>query len=170
MDHDTIELVLIAVTAAAVLLQAFVLLAMYLGLRKSSQAIVEHIEDLKSSVTPFIESTGAFLKRVGPKVEGTTADVAEIVRGIKMQAIEVEASITEISERVRKQASRVDEMFSGLLQAVDRTGEYVVEAVSRPVRQVSGVLEAVKAIIESFSKPIPAAPEAPAPRDREPVA
>jgi phage-related protein len=167
MDHETIELILIAVTAAAVLLQAFVLLAMYLGLRKSSRAIIEQIEDLKSSIAPFVENARGLLERVGPKLEGTTSDVAEIVRALKVQAAEAEASVSEVLQRVRKQTNRIDEMITGLLNAADRAGDYVAGVVHGPVRQISGVLAAVKAIVESLRTPIPEAHETRTSRDRE---
>ena len=167
IDHETVELILIAVTAAAVLLQAFVLLAMYLALRKSSRSIIDQIEDLKSSINPFVDNARGLLERVGPKLEGTTADVAEIVRGLKQQAAEAEASVSEVLEHVRKQTSRIDEMITGLLNAVDRAGDYVSDVVNRPVRQISGVLAAVKAIAESLRGPVPEPHETRTSRDRE---
>jgi ABC-type transporter Mla subunit MlaD len=167
IDHETIELILIAVTASAVLLQAFVLLAMFLALKKSSRSIIEQIEDLKSTITPLVDNARGLLERVGPKLEGTTTDVAEIVRGLKQQAAEAEASVSEILDLVRKQTSRIDEMISGLLNAVDRAGDYVSDVVNRPVRQISGVLASIKAIVESLRTPIPEPHETHASRDRE---
>jgi hypothetical protein len=37
---------------------------------------------------------------------------------------------------------------------VDRAGGYVTEAVSKPMRQISGVLGTLKSIIESLSGPL----------------
>jgi methyl-accepting chemotaxis protein len=167
LNHEIIELVLIAVTAAAVLLQAFVLLAMFLALKKSSRSIIEQIEDLKSSITPLVDNARGLLERVGPKLEGTTTDVAEIVRGLKLQAAEAEASLSEVLERVRKQTSRVDEMVTGLLNAVDRAGDYLSDVVNRPVRQISGVLASIRAIVESLRAPIPEPHETRTSRDRD---
>jgi ABC-type transporter Mla subunit MlaD len=167
MNHETIELVLIAVTAAAVLLQAFVLLAMYLVIKKSSSAITEQIEEIKASITPFVDNAKGFLERVGPKVEGSAADIADVTRRLRVQAAEVEASAAEIREFVRKQTTRIDEMLSGLLDSVDRASNYVVDIVSGPVRQVSGVLASIRAIVESLRRPIPEPHETPTVRDRE---
>jgi hypothetical protein len=41
-------------------------------------------------------------------------------------------------------------MTSRALDTVDYAGGFVVEAVGRPVRQVSGILRAVKAIVGSL--------------------
>ena len=174
MNHETIELILIAVTAAAVLLQAFVLLAMYLAIKKSSSSIVEQIEEIKTTITPFVdnakgflENAKGFLERVGPKVEGSATDIADVTRRLRVQAAEVEASAAEVHEFVRKQTSRIDEMLSGLLDSVDRASNYVVDIVSGPVRQVSGVLASIRAIVESLRRPIPEPHETPTVRDRE---
>jgi methyl-accepting chemotaxis protein len=174
IDHETVELILIAVTAAAVLLQAFVLLAMYLGLKKSSAALLEKIEDLKSSINPFVDdakgfldNAKSFLERVGPKVDGSATDIADITRRLRVQAAEIEASAAEVHEFVRKQTSRIDEMLSGLLNSVDRATTYVVDVVSGPVRQVAGVMASIRAIVESLRRPIPKPHETPTVRDRE---
>jgi hypothetical protein len=90
-----------------------------------------------------------------------------MVRAFKVQAADAEASVAEILDRVRKQTTRLDEMVSGLLDSVDRAGDYVAGVVNGPVRQISGVLAAVKAIVESLRGPIPEPREARASRDRE---
>ena len=167
LNHDTIELILVAVAAAAIVMQAFILLAIFLALKKSSRSIVEQIEDLKSTITPVVQNARGILDRVGPRLEGTTADVAEIVRTFKVQAAEAEASVAEILDRVRKQTTRIDEMFSGLLNSVDRAGDYVAGVVNGPVRQISGVLASIKPIVESLRGPMKEPREARASRDRE---
>ncbi len=167
LSHDTIELILIAVTAAAVLLQAFVVLAMALGLKKSSSVMIREIDDLKASITPFVDNARGLLDRVGPKLEATTTDAAEIVRAFKVQAAEAEASIAEILDRVRKQTTRMDEMVSGVLDSVDRAGNYVAGVVNGPVRQVSGVLASIKAITETLRRPARAPRDSRAAQDQE---
>ena len=174
IDHETVELILIAVTAAAVLLQAFVLLAMYLGLKKSSAALLEKIEDLKSSINPFVDDAKGFLDNAkvswnasGPKWTEAPPTSRILRAGLRVQAAEMEASAAEVHEFVRKQTGRIDEMLSGLLNSVDRATTYVVDVVSGPVRQVSGVLASIRAIVESLRRPIPKPHETPTVRDRE---
>jgi hypothetical protein len=62
----------------------------------------------------------------------------------------MQSSVTEILENVRKQSSRVDHMVSGVLDSADRAGDFVTDIVSRPMRQISGVLAFAKAVIESL--------------------
>jgi hypothetical protein len=86
---------------------------------------------------------------------------------LRAQVAEVEASATEIIERVRKQSARIDEMFSGVLDSVDRAGDYVSETLGKPVRQIAGVVDALKAIVESLRTPPPEPYESPTSRDRD---
>jgi hypothetical protein len=150
LDNQTIQLIFIAVTAMAVLLQAIILLAIYVAVRRATNSVREEVEDLRSSVMPIIETARDLIVRVGPKIEMTTAELAEIAHGLRVQTTQMESSVNEILERVHRQSKRVDSMFTGVLDAVEKVGGFVAESVSKPVRQFSGVLASLKAIIESL--------------------
>jgi uncharacterized protein YoxC len=75
------------------------------------------------------------------------------MHGVRAQSEELQSSAQELLERLRKQSERLDQMFSGLLDSVDHAGEFVVETVSAPVRKISRVLRAAKAIVESLRTP-----------------
>jgi ABC-type transporter Mla subunit MlaD len=150
MDHETIEVACIALGALALLMQSIVLVAIYLGVRKSSQSLKEEIEDIRSSVMPVVHTTRKLVDRVGPKVEQTATDLAVVAQSLRIQALELEGAVAEIVERVRKETGRIDAMFSSTLDAVDKASVYVTQTVSKPVRQLSGILASFKAIIESL--------------------
>jgi phage-related protein len=150
IDNQTIELAIVAVIALAVLLQAFVLLAIFVALRKAAHTIEEKIEDLRSSVMPVVDSTRELIARMTPKVETTVDDLAVIVHRLREQTAQVESSAKEILERVRRQTSRVDAMLTTVLDTVDRAGGFINEAISKPMRQLSALLASVKAIVESL--------------------
>jgi hypothetical protein len=70
--------------------------------------------------------------------------------------VELDQSTSEILEKLHRQTKRLDGMLSGALDQVDRAGEYVAEAVSGPVRQISAVLASIKAIVGALRTPSPA--------------
>jgi uncharacterized protein YoxC len=148
-----IELASIGVGALALLMQAIILLAMFLGMRKAAKSLKEEIEDVRSSVMPVVNDTRELLTRLSrltPKLESTITDAAELTSKLRAQTADVEAAVEDILERVRKQTSRVDNMFSGTLDTVDRASVFVTETIVKPVRQISGLLAGLKAIIESL--------------------
>jgi uncharacterized protein YoxC len=175
LDHETILLAFAVVTGLAMLLQTIMLLAIVVAVRKTANSIREEAESLRSAVMPVLYDTRdliantqgviasgqellanaqGLLARVSPKIEAATADLAAIADGLRAQTAVMQATATEIVEKVRKQSNRLDEMCSSVLDTVDRAGGFVTHAVSMPVRQISGMLASVKAIIESLRGPV----------------
>ena len=54
LDNETILLAFVAVTGLAVLLQALILLAILVSVRKAARSIKEELEDLRSAAMPVI--------------------------------------------------------------------------------------------------------------------
>lgn len=150
VNTETLLIVFVALTAAAVLLQSFVLLALFLSVRKAARSIQEEMAELRGVVTPVATETREFLARVGPQVEAVTRDVAEMVHGLRAQSADLQVATTEILERVRRQASRVDVMFTGVLDTVERATAVVSDAVSVPLRQISGMAAFARAAISTL--------------------
>ncbi len=150
LDNQTMMLAIVAVTALAVLLQAFILLAIFVAVRKAARSLKEQVEDIHSAAMPIINNTRELLTRVTPYVESTVFDVATMAHGLREQTVQVEVTAKDILERLRKQSSRVDAMLSSVLDAVDRAGSFLTDAVSKPARQLAGVLASVKAVVESL--------------------
>jgi methyl-accepting chemotaxis protein len=138
------------------LLQAIVLLAIFFAMRKAVQAAQKEIEDLRASAIPFIHEGREFFNRVAPKIEQTSVDLAALTHTLRTQTNELQSASTEFVERARRQVSRLDSMVTGLLDAADRAGAFVSGAVNRPMRQVSGILASIKAVVEALRTPEPA--------------
>jgi hypothetical protein len=150
LDNDTVLLAFVGVTAAAFVLQTIILLAIFVAVRKAAKGVKDEIEDLRSSMMPIIYNSRDLFSRIAPKVESAVDDLSAIAQGLRAQTAEVQISAIEIMDKLRRQTSRVDHMFTTVLDAVDRAGGFVAETVSRPVRQISGLLASMKAIIESL--------------------
>ena len=68
----------------------------------------------------------------------------------------MQSAANEIVARVRRQASRLDTMLSSVLDAVERAGAFMADAVAKPMRQLSAVLASAKAVVESLRSAEPA--------------
>jgi uncharacterized protein YoxC len=171
LDNETILIAFAVVTGLAMLLQTIILLAISVAVRKTANSIREEVENLHSSVMPVIydardmlantqgiltntqellANAQGFVSRMTPKVEAVTADLAQITRTLRVQTAEMQSSAVEIMDRVKRQSNRLDEMVTNLLDTADRAGGFVVNAVNKPVRQISSMLGAVKAVVESL--------------------
>jgi uncharacterized protein YoxC len=149
-DTQTIQLVLVAAVAVILLLQTIFLLVILFTVRKMARSLKEEIEGMRLSITSLIGFTRDLLDRVAPHVESTVTDLAQMAHGLRQQTTDLQTSMREILERLRAQMDRVDSMITSVLDAVDRVSVFVADTLSKPVRQISGLLASVKAIVESL--------------------
>jgi methyl-accepting chemotaxis protein len=134
-------------------LQAIILLAIFFSVRKFTRSLHDEVEDLRTSVLPIILTTRETIVRIAPKIEGAVDDFAKVAQSLRTQTAETQATINDIVERVHKQSERLDEMVSGVMDAADRASNFVVASVSKPVRKISGLMAAVKAVVETLRTP-----------------
>jgi len=149
--------ILVAVIAVAGLIQLFVFIAIFVAIKKGMTEAGEYAKDFRSDIVPVLEHskklisvTRELITRLEPKLEAAAADVADLAHIASVEARKMQESADEIAERVRRQAARVDGMATEALDTVDRVGNFVNQAVSVPLRQVSGVVAAGRAIYDTL--------------------
>lgn len=146
-NSDTLLLVFVALTGVAVLLQAFVLLAIFLALRKTTGMLQQQLDELRTSVMPVVTSTQKLLTSVGPNLEAVAKDLAEITKGLSAQSADIQASAGQILAQVQRQTSRIDAMFTRALDTVDRAGTVLTETINMPLRQISAITAFARAAL-----------------------
>jgi hypothetical protein len=158
VNHDTVTLIFVGATAVAVLLQAGILLALFIVVRRTAKAIHSEVEVLRTTALPILDHTKDFVRGITPKLDSVATDLTEMARGLRTQTMEFQASASDLLERVHRQTGRVDTMVSGALDSVDRASTVVNDAVSVPLKHLSGVAAFAKAAIESFRTNGPSEP------------
>jgi hypothetical protein len=158
LNTETILIVFVALTGVAVLLQACILVAIYISLRKTAKSVLEVTEDLKATVVPMVHSTRELVERITPQVITVSAGLAELTETLKRESAGVTFSATDILQRVSKQMQRLDAMLTSALNALERATVVVETAVSAPVRQVNGVLAAIRAVVDTYRSETPRRP------------
>ncbi len=163
MDSSiTILTILVSAIGALILIQVGVMFGMFLMMRKGMKAAGTYADEMKAKVNPVLEqssevlaATKHLIARLEPKLEAAASDLAEMTRTASDEMKKIQASADEIQDRVRRQAARVDGIASTALDGVDRAGRILNSAVTIPVRQVSGAMAAVKAIVDALRSPAP---------------
>jgi hypothetical protein len=148
MNRESLLLVVfVGLTGVALLVQAIVMLVAFLTMRKTVVALQSDVEDLRSSAMPILARTKDTLDKVAPKIESVATDVADLAHRLKEQSVEFEAVAGEILERVHRQTSRVDNMFTGVVDNVEYATNVVSDSITTPIRRVSAMLAGAKAFI-----------------------
>lgn len=140
--------VFIALTGIAVALQAAVLFAMYLAMRKSGERMEALATEVKTKVMPTVEQAQAMITEVRPKLELIAENLAESTTLMRAQVKRVDAAVNDVVDRARLQVIRADELLSRTLDRVEQTSDMVHKTVISPVRQLSGIMQGITVGLE----------------------
>ena len=147
---DNLLVVFIALTAAAILLQAGLLAAMYLAMRKTSARVESLAGEVKTKILPAIDTAQATLTEIKPNIEAIVANVKDTSTNLREEIQRVDAAVNDVVDRARLQIIRADEMLSRTFDRVEQTSDVVQKTVMSPVRQFTGVIQGVAAGMEYF--------------------
>jgi hypothetical protein len=146
---DTLT-IFIAVTSAAVVIQAVILVVMYLAVRQTTARTEVLANEVRSKVLPTIELAQSMLLDLRPKVENIVNNFNDSSVLVRHQVERLDATMGDLLDRARLQVIRADELVGKALDQVEETGDLVHKTVVSPVRQVSGVLQGLTAGLEFF--------------------
>jgi methyl-accepting chemotaxis protein len=140
--------VFVALTGAAVALQAGVLVAMYITMRKSSARMEALAIEVKTKALPTLETAQAMLAELRPQLTVIADNLTETTHSVRSQVERMDATVSDVVDRARLQIIRADELLSRTLDRVEETSDVVHNTVISPVRQFAGLIQGVTAGIE----------------------
>jgi hypothetical protein len=146
----TYYIIFTAVTAAGVLLQAFVLLAIFIALRKPMAEFRQIAQQVKDKALPASDSARILLEDVGPKLRVATSNLEEVSHTLRQQAGHLNQTVESLLNRTDAQIRRVDDMVTAVFNAVDQGSRALENAVSIPARRFTGVINGVRAGVETL--------------------
>lgn len=146
-NETTLLVVFVGITGFALLVQAIVMLVAFLTMRKTVVSLQSDVQELRAAAMPILNQTKETLDKVTPKIESVLTDAAEVARRVKEQSIHFEGVASEILDRVHRQTSRVDNMFTGVVDGVEHASNLISDSVTKPVRRVTAMLAGAKAFL-----------------------
>jgi len=149
MDDNLLKL-FIAATAFAVVLQAMILAALYLAVRKSTAKMEALAEEVKTKALPTMDTVHSFLTDVRPKLDSLTTNVTESSTLVRNQLARFDATLSDALDRTRLQVIRADELLSRTMDRVEETSDVVHKTVMSPLRQVNGLMAAISTGVDVF--------------------
>ena len=149
MDQGLLTL-FIAVTSIAVVIQAGILVALYVSVKKSSDKALALAEQMNAKAIPALENAQAILDDAKPKIQTITSNLVDVTTNLKEQVERADLTVADLLDRTRLQIIRADEMVSRAMDKVEETTELVQHSVISPVKQVSAIIQGVTAGIGAF--------------------
>jgi hypothetical protein len=149
MDDNLLRF-FIAATTFAVLVQAGILVGLYLAVRKSTAKMEALATELSSKALPTIAAVQNTLVDLRPKIDVISTNAAESSNLVRNQLARIDATLTDALDRTRLQVIRADELLNRTMDKVEETSEVVHKTVISPLRQVNGLMAAISTGFEVF--------------------
>lgn len=150
LDQQTVQLVIVVAVAVALAIQTIALAVALFIMRKLAKSVQNDLAQMRATAMPVLQDVRELVARVKPRIEEATLDITVLIHALRDQTADVQATADDIIARAKRQASRMDTMFSGVLDAVDRAGSFMAETVSKPVRQLTAFLASARAVVDSL--------------------
>jgi hypothetical protein len=140
----------IIVTAIAVVIQAAIMVALFIAVRQTSGRVEALASEVKTKALPTIETAQAMLVELRPRVTEIVANVEHSARIARAQIERVDATVSDAVDRTRLQVIRADELINRTLDRVEETSDMVHRTVVSPIRQMQGLVQGLSAGLEFF--------------------
>lgn len=159
--------VFIAVTAAAVVLQAVILAGLARAVSRLSQRGDKVLTQLETRLPPMLAESEALLRDSRAKVEIAGQHMVEISGMLRDQMQRADGLLLELTDRARLQIIRVDETLSATLDRVDETATLVQRSIIRPIKDTAAVIRGVRTGLDFFLHRRASPPAVLEPQDEE---
>ena len=147
---DKLVPLFIIFTAVAVMIQAGILVALFVVVRKTTGRVEKIASEVSTKALPMIETTQALLVEVKPRVTDIVVNAEESGRIARTQMERLDATVSDIVDRTRLQVIRADELVNRTMDRVEETTDIVHRTVVSPIRHLSGLVQGVSAGLEFF--------------------
>ena len=136
---ENLLITFIVITGLAVVLQAAILVALYLSVRQASARGQQMLGEIHQRAVPLLD-----------KMSAASENLVSASATLKLQMQRVDSTLSDVLDRTRLQVIRADEMITRTLDRVEETTEVVQHTVISPVRQLAGLISGMSAGLNSF--------------------
>ena len=140
--------IFIGLTTAALVAQAVALVLAYLRLKKLDEETKATRQQLREQLGPILRNVEDTSITVRENSRVIFDDLSAMSYTARKQLDKVDRVTDELSERLRVQIIRADELLTQALDNLERASTAVKENVVGPVREAAAVIQGVKAAIE----------------------
>ena len=107
----------VGVTAVAIVLQAIILIALFVQIRRTAALVERTVTDLNTKLNPLISRVQVLVEDISPRISGIVADASEISRLARAEAQKIDRILSEALERLRMQLIHVDHILTGAMES-----------------------------------------------------
>jgi hypothetical protein len=142
--------IFIIATAIAVVIQACILVGLFVTVLKTTRRVESLANEVKTKAIPTFENAQSMMTELRPRLTDIVANVDESARMARAQMERLDVTVSDIVDRTRLQVIRADELVTRTMDRVEETSDMVHKTVISPIRQLSGLMTGLSAGLEYF--------------------
>ena len=139
--HEIAVTAAVVVSAVAIVLQAFLLFAIY----RQTRAIGEQVSLLAPKLESALESAQRAIEQNRREIAEVTATANDVLDTAKTQLVRVNDVMEDATTRARVQLERVELVLDDTINRVHQTVAALHNGLLRPLKEVAGVAAGVRA-------------------------
>lgn len=144
----TVITLLAVVATVSMVLQAFFAFGMY----RTVQRLRDRLEPLIARAEPVIDNANRILAEARPRIEEMTRKAVEVVETARAQVATYDELLNDAAGRARQHIERLDYLLADTTERVQETASAVQSSLLRPVREVNGVMNGVRAALTTLAR------------------
>lgn len=143
--NESLITAFIIVSSIAIVIQAGVLVAMFVAMKKSSARMEGVAKQVEERALPMMAAANSLLSETRPKIDTITDNLVATTTMVRTQVERLDATVTDVVDRTRLQVIRADELVSRTIDQVEETTEMVQHNVLSPIRRATGLVQGLMA-------------------------
>jgi methyl-accepting chemotaxis protein len=147
-SSQTLLVIFVGIAAVSILMQAGFTVGIFLGARKTQKKLTTLADDLRLHALPVIMSSREILTDLTPKIKTITENLTATSATLRSKADQIGTLVGDVANRTQGQVSRVDGMVKLTLDQVTSAVQAIEHGIAKPVRQVNGILNGLRAGVE----------------------
>jgi methyl-accepting chemotaxis protein len=121
--------------------------------RKRVHEMLDHYQtEIAPHIGPMVKSAHSLIDDVSPKLKHITSNMVDASDMMRSQTQHISVSLSDMVERTHQQAARVDNIVSSTLNGIGHATAAVQEGIAAPIRQLSSMLDGLRAGLGSFRR------------------
>ena len=146
MTPETLQYIMasaIVVAAAAILLQAGLMFAMY----RTSRAMKNDVSSLVAKIEPMTQSGQRLLEETRTHVTQVSTKAGELMELTRTQLVRVDEVLAEATTRTRSQMDRIEMVLDDTVNRFQETTALLQNGIVKPIRQINALTAAIRAAL-----------------------
>ncbi|MGH9453016.1 MAG: hypothetical protein ACRD2O_03495, partial [Terriglobia bacterium] len=150
MTHNNLIAIFVVIAALALLLQAAVMVGMYLAVRKFLTQTDRLVREVRQRLDPLMDAVNGMVQDSREPIRSVLANLSEISRTVKERTTMVDARVVEMADTIRLQVARIDQLMGTFVEKATTTADVLQSGVLGPLYQVSAIIKGMQTGIDYF--------------------